>query len=249
MPRIRKPLGSVPANVAANASNASNASNAPENIPAKSSKKRKSTYTEGAENQPAPENSKKARVDSETASHEPPAAPTTKSSNKKKPAPAPPEIRPEDDILDLSCIVDTHPDEPFEVFDTCDTVRRKIRALLANPKYPKITQAAFCRAIVKAAYGDNSDKTIQAASLGAFLKKKGPLAGNTSAVYYAAYVFFEKLRIKQGKPKSNDREIMEELWWDGGVDTKTVASSVKFVISSAARGVAMDKYGKPRVVY
>ncbi|KAK4213160.1 hypothetical protein QBC37DRAFT_374258 [Rhypophila decipiens] len=244
MPRIRKPLGSVPANVAANASNASDA---PENIPAKSSKKRKSTDTEGAENKPAPENSKKARVDSET-SPEPSATPPTKSS-KKKPAPAPPEIRPEDDILDVSCIVDTHPDEPFEVFDTCDTIRRKIRALLANPKYPKITQAAFCRAIVKAAYGENSDKTIQAASLGAFLKKKGPLAGNTSAVYYAAYVFFEKLRIKQGKPKSNDREIMEELWWDGGVDTKKPASSVRFVISSAARGVAMDKYGKPRVVY
>ncbi|KAM7182681.1 hypothetical protein V8F33_014108 [Rhypophila sp. PSN 637] len=223
MPRIRKPLGSVPANVAANASNASNA---PKSTPAKSSKKRKSTDTE---NQP------------------PSAAPSSKSS-KKNPAP-PPETRPEDDILDVSCIVDTHPDEPFEVFDTCDTVRRKIRALLANPKYPKITQAALCRAIVKAAYGEDSDKTIQSASLGAFLKKKGPLAGNTSAVYYAAYVFFEKLRIKQGKPKSSDREIMEELWWDGGVDTKTVASSVKFVISSAARGVAMDKYGKPRVVY
>ena len=64
------------------------------------------------------------------------------------------------------------------ICDTCDTVRRKIRAFLAKDG---ITQAAFLRAIVAAAYGADSPKRIQSMSLNAFLKQKGPLAGNTNA--------------------------------------------------------------------
>ena len=42
-----------------------------------------------------------------------------------------------------------------------------------------------------------------------FQSKSGPLAGNTSRVYYAAYVFFEKLRLEQGKKKSKAGEETE----------------------------------------
>ena len=34
-----------------------------------------------------------------------------------------------------------------------------------------------------------------------FMRKKGPAAGNTSMAFYASYVFFEKMRIRDGKPK------------------------------------------------
>jgi hypothetical protein len=40
-------------------------------------------------------------------------------------------------------------------------------------------------------------------------------------VYYGAYVYFEKLRVAEGKPKSAKREKMEvEYGHDGGVDRK-----------------------------
>jgi hypothetical protein len=47
------------------------------------------------------------------------------------------------------------------------------------------------------------------------------LNGNTSGMFYGAYVYFEKLRIKEGKPKSKKRREMEEIHAkDGGLDTK-----------------------------
>lgn len=142
------------------------------------------------------------------------------------------------DLLDVSDIVYLD-DGDVPIYDTCDTVRRKIRAILAKDG---ITQAAFLRAIVAAAYGEGSTKKIQSASLNTFLKQKGPLQGNTSAVYYAAYVFFEKRRVKDKKPKSKDREIMEGIHFDG-VDTKVVAGNVRY-IGSASSKLGMDKYGR-----
>lgn len=49
---------------------------------------------------------------------------------------------------------------------------------------------------------------------------KGADTGNTSCVFYAAYVFFEKLRVQEGKPKSKHREEMEAIWASkGGFNT------------------------------
>jgi hypothetical protein len=132
-------------------------------------------------------------------------------------------------------------DEPHPIYDTCDTIRRKIRAMLAKDG---VTQADFLRAVTTAAYGENGTKKIQASSLATFMKQKGPLAGNTSGVYYAAYVFFEKLRVKHGKPKSNDREIMEEIH-PSGVDTKVQSGKQSYVVSAGAK-LYMDKYGRVR---
>jgi hypothetical protein len=39
-------------------------------------------------------------------------------------------------------------------------------------------------------------------------------------VFYAAYVFFEKVRLAEGKPKSKHRVEMEEIWGGkGGFNT------------------------------
>lgn len=94
------------------------------------------------------------------------------------------------------------------VYDTCNEIRRKIRAFL---KQPGMTQAAFLRAVSQC-HPDR--KPISATSLARFMNptKKSPTAGCTTAVFYGAYVFFEKLRVRDRKPKSKLREEMERVW-------------------------------------
>ena len=89
------------------------------------------------------------------------------------------------------------------IFDTCDDVRGKIQAHLRRPG---ITQASFLREIGKM-YGQA--RSIQGKQLSDFLRKAGATAGNTSSVYYASYVYFEKLRLKSGTRKSHKRQEVE----------------------------------------
>jgi len=116
--------------------------------------------------------------------------------------------------LDVSSVsLAGEPTQSVRVFDTCDTIRRKIRAMLRRDG---ITQAGFLRAIAST-YADG--RKIQNKQLNDFLAKKGPLAGNRSCIFYASYVFFEKLRIRDGKEKDRHRVEMERQWGPDGVDT------------------------------
>jgi hypothetical protein len=45
---------------------------------------------------------------------------------------------------------------------------------------------------------------------------KGALTGASSSVFYGAYVFFEKIRLAEGKPKTQHRLDMEAFWNDKG---------------------------------
>lgn len=103
------------------------------------------------------------------------------------------------------------------VYDTCDDIRRQITAYL---KKPGVTQAQFGRDLLAQFHTDKGPKGISASQMQSFRGKKGPDAGNTSSVFYSAYVFFEKMRIKQGKPKSQKRKEMEEVWGPNGFDTE-----------------------------
>ncbi|KAF2875409.1 hypothetical protein BDV95DRAFT_590911 [Massariosphaeria phaeospora] len=104
--------------------------------------------------------------------------------------------------------------ESVEVYDTCDEIRRKINAHLRKPE---ITQAAFLREI--AAQFHTANKKIQSKQLNDFRSKKGAYTGNTSVVFYGAYVYFEKLRLGEGKPKSKAREEMERIYRaEGGIE-------------------------------
>ncbi|CAK1357536.1 hypothetical protein CB0940_07735 [Cercospora beticola] len=99
------------------------------------------------------------------------------------------------------------------IFDTCDEIRKKINAYLVNPG---VTQASFCRELVAQLPAGTH---IQSKQLTDFRSKRGPRHGNTSCVFYAAYVFFEKLRLAEGKPKSKHRLEMEDYWApQGGFD-------------------------------
>ncbi|KAF2854025.1 hypothetical protein T440DRAFT_465048 [Plenodomus tracheiphilus IPT5] len=128
-------------------------------------------------------------------------------------------------------------DDAVEVYDTCDEIRRKINAFL---KKPGVTAAAFCRAI--SASHHKTPKKISSTQLSAFRSKKGPYAGNTSAVFYGSYVYFEKLRIKEGKPKSKKRQEMEKIHGvRGGVVTDHLMET--FICFGNERP-SMDSFGR-----
>jgi hypothetical protein len=108
-------------------------------------------------------------------------------------------------------------DDSVPIYDTCDDIRRKITAHLSKPG---VTAAQFCRDI-SAMFRLEPSKKIHSKVLSDFRNKKGAQAGNTSSIFYGAYVYFEKKRIMEGKPKSKKREKMEvEYTAEGGMDTK-----------------------------
>ncbi|KAK7976554.1 hypothetical protein PG989_015017 [Apiospora arundinis] len=102
------------------------------------------------------------------------------------------------------------------IFETCDVVRRKISEHL---RAQGTSQAQFCRDIYAQLKSPTKIKGIQSKQLADFRAKHGSNAGATSTVFYAASVYFEKLRLAQGKPKSAHRAEMEKRW-PGGFDRK-----------------------------
>lgn len=92
------------------------------------------------------------------------------------------------------------------IYDTCSTIRRKISAHL---KQSDVTQAGFLREL-SALY--HPARKLQSNQLQRFRQMNGPDDGNTNAVYYAAYVYFEKERIRSGGNKTKEREEMEKIY-------------------------------------
>jgi hypothetical protein len=138
--------------------------------------------------------------------------------------------------------LDGESDQSVPVWDTCDVVRKKIMVHLRDPD---VTKAQFLRDIAKAAY-PGTDKKLNANLLDGFLSKRGANAGNTSSVFYAAYVFFEKLRIRDNKPKTKFREEMEAVWGhEGGFDRVTPVHTGVWITKGERPYV--DKYGMLRI--
>lgn len=120
------------------------------------------------------------------------------------------------DISDIH--LDGEDTDSVPVFDSCNEIRRKISAHLRKPG---AIQAQFLRDISAQIHTPPQPVSIKAKQLRDFQTKRGPLAGNTSRVYYGAYVYFEKRRIKEGKDKSKHRLEMEKRWrHQGGVNIK-----------------------------
>lgn len=143
--------------------------------------------------------------------------------------------------LDVSRVeLEGEDDGSVSVYDTCDEIRRKIAAYLREPN---VTQAGFLRELAKT-LSDPSAK-LQSKQLKDFQTKKGALEGQTSRIYYAAYVFFEKQRLRQGKPKSKKREENEKVWaLEGGIDTKRRQGNVWCL---AGEKPYTDRYGKTHI--
>ena len=124
------------------------------------------------------------------------------------------------------------------VFDTCEEIRKKIRHVLARDG---ITQAAFIREINK---NLPAGQSVSAANMRYFMGRKGPRDGNTNITFYAAYIFFEKKRIKAGKPKTDFREDMEAAWGPLGFDREHGANT--HYIGSVDTVLTINKYGQIR---
>ncbi|KAF5009301.1 hypothetical protein FDECE_4471 [Fusarium decemcellulare] len=127
----------------------------------------------------------------------------------KTPKPASKATKALPDISDIQL----HGEETDEVpvYDDCNEIRRKIKA---HMKTPGLTQAQFCRDLY-AQLNAPKCKGIQSKQLTDFCRAKGVSAGAKSSVFYAAYVYFEKLRIAQGKPLTKHRMDMEAVWPGG----------------------------------
>ncbi len=65
--------------------------------------------------------------------------------------------------------------------------------------------------------------------------------GASSPIFYGSYVYFEKLRVKQGKPKSKKRQEMEKIWAPKGLDTKHDMKQPMFMKGDEM--IFTDKYG------
>ncbi|KAJ7578336.1 hypothetical protein C8J56DRAFT_969719 [Mycena floridula] len=82
------------------------------------------------------------------------------------------------------------------VYDDCNEIRRKIRLLQKEPGF-KVTYW------LKEIGGVNSN------SFNRFMKLSGPQGGAENSTYRAAYIFFEKKRIAENKPKTAKRKTNE----------------------------------------
>ncbi|KAI9709378.1 MAG: hypothetical protein M1812_007714 [Candelaria pacifica] len=141
---------------------------------------------------------------------------------------------PGEEVSDITLSGETTQTVP--IYTTCDEMRRTINAHL---RQPSIIQASFLRSLTSQ---HPTAKSITAKQLNDFRGKKGPKAGNSSAVFYAAYVYFEKLRIKEGKGKSKLRVEMEDVWGDeGGITLRDMRRG--YWCGPGAKPVE-DKYGR-----
>jgi pyruvate/2-oxoglutarate dehydrogenase complex dihydrolipoamide acyltransferase (E2) component len=139
--------------------------------------------------------------------------PAPKRRKQAKAAPAAKRVG-DDSAYDISEIhLDGEERDAVPLFDTCDDIRTKTRA---HFRQPNCTQAALLRQL--GAQFILQPRALRSPQINTFMRQKGPLEGNSSGIFYGAYVYFEKLRIKNGKSKSKKREEMEQKWGPEGVD-------------------------------
>ncbi|KAI1433550.1 hypothetical protein GGR50DRAFT_668131 [Xylaria sp. CBS 124048] len=161
---------------------------------------------------------------------------TTAGTGRRKPGPAARTVTGLPDISGIHLPGEETDDVP--VYESCDEIRKKINAHL---KTPGLTQAQFCRDLY-AQLNAPKCKGIQSKQLADFRNLKGPRAGARSSVFYAAYVYFEKLRIAQNKPMSAHRMTMEELWAaEGGFSRREDHRTMYIGLSNMP--MYMDQFG------
>jgi len=131
----------------------------------------------------------------------------------KKTAPKKLKAHAADDIEKLYDVSQIHlegeEDGTVPIYDSCNDIRKKIRAFLRRKG---VTQAAFLRALANCRPGGGPP--ISASSFQMFMRQTRIGGGTGSPVFYTAYVFFEKMRLRDGKPKTKRREEMERVWGD-----------------------------------
>lgn len=98
--------------------------------------------------------------------------------------------------------------ESVPVYDTCDTVREAITSLLsprADPATSYVRQSYTKKALAEY-MGDITSQSLQRFR---DHEGNGEMSGAEMKAYYLGYVFFEKLRIHEGRPKTEARIAAE----------------------------------------
>jgi hypothetical protein len=120
---------------------------------------------------------------------------------------------------DLDKIADIHlsgeDKDKVPIFDSCAEIRRKITVYLQREC---VTRTDFFLALGEQLKTESPELHRQ--NLAEFRGQTGLIGGANSPFYYACYVFFEKLRIAEGKEKTAHRTQMEAAWGSKGVDRK-----------------------------
>ncbi|WRT66796.1 uncharacterized protein IL334_003759 [Kwoniella shivajii] len=145
--------------------------------------------------------------------------------------------------LDVSMItLDGEESLAVPVYDTCDDIRTKINAHLRKPG---VTMAGFGR-VINETYRKNDPESKPVHGIQNFLEKSGPRAGATSKTFYGSYVYFEKLRLKHNKKKSEKRLEMEDRYGYKGFETD-YDNRQRFIIPTSMVACE-DSYGTKHVV-
>ncbi|KAI5362137.1 hypothetical protein Slin15195_G057890 [Septoria linicola] len=97
--------------------------------------------------------------------------------------------------------------EAVPIYATCDDIRK-----LLNAHLPSTNKASFSRELSEML----PSSKVTPRNLDALLKMKGPSAGAHNTAFYAAYVFFEKIRVRDNKKKSAKRQKLEEIYGKEG---------------------------------
>jgi hypothetical protein len=143
------------------------------------------------------------------------------------------------DISDV--LLDGEEDDAVPVYDSCDEIRRKINAYMRKPG---VTQAQFLRDLHAQFSGPRKPRSLQGTQLAKFRGQNGAMTGNTSGIYYAAYVFFEKQRLAMKHPKTKHRLDMEDAWAvNGGVDVCRNLNNQHYIVA-AGETVYIDNLGQ-----
>ncbi|RMY37887.1 hypothetical protein D0864_16456, partial [Hortaea werneckii] len=93
--------------------------------------------------------------------------------------------------------------EETPIFETCNDIRRHLNDTLKHT-----TQANLARQLDAICPESN----VSVRHLKKLLEFKGVQGGAHSPSFYAAYVYYEKIRIRQNKNKGKKRQTMEEIW-------------------------------------
>jgi hypothetical protein len=141
--------------------------------------------------------------------------------------------------------LDGEKEDKVPVFDTCNEIRRKINVYLRQPSN---TQSSLLKALSSQFH--QTKITLTSSQLVRFRNARGPNVGNTNPVFYAAYIFFEKERLRSKKHKLRIRMQMEEIYEKaGGMNIKIPADKYGAWIGAQEKGVyvILDRCGLANV--
>jgi hypothetical protein len=165
---------------------------------------------------------------------------------KKKPLPRKPRGDAKKAVKLEKVELDGEKEDQVPVFDTCSEIRRKVNVYLREPSN---TESALLKALSSQFH--HTKTRLTSSQLKLFRNARGPNVGNTNPVFYAAYVFFEKERIRLKKHKLKVRIEMEEIYGEvGGVNVKIPADKYGAWIGPQEEGVSvtLDRCGLANVL-